>query len=187
MAPLKTKVYEVRAQRRGGWWVIRVPEVRGVHSQARRLDQVEDMAKDALALALDVSEDSFDVNVIPEVAEDMRQAMARVDDLRKQLESTEHELRRSVERITLLLRKENLTLRDVGQLVGLSYQRVAQLVDAAQRGGRLPGTPGATSRSRERTERPVAAATSKAGRTTQRLTRTAKSSQVLPPMIAPPS
>ncbi|WP_405105727.1 hypothetical protein OG559_19495 [Micromonospora sp. NBC_01405] len=32
--------------RSGNWWSISVPGLRGVHSQARRLDQVEDMARE---------------------------------------------------------------------------------------------------------------------------------------------
>src|SRR5690242_11280287 len=33
------KTYTVLARRSGGWWAISVPELKGVHSQARRLDQ----------------------------------------------------------------------------------------------------------------------------------------------------
>jgi predicted RNase H-like HicB family nuclease len=44
-----------------------VPEIKGLHSQARRLDQVEDMARDAIALMLDVPAESFAVEVRPEL------------------------------------------------------------------------------------------------------------------------
>jgi predicted RNase H-like HicB family nuclease/bifunctional DNA-binding transcriptional regulator/antitoxin component of YhaV-PrlF toxin-antitoxin module len=55
--------YKLIATREGGWWSIEVPEIPGVFSQARRLDQAEYMARDAIALMLEVPEDSFDVVV----------------------------------------------------------------------------------------------------------------------------
>lgn len=42
---------------------IRVPELRGVYSQARRLADVEAMARDAVALVNEVAPDSFDITV----------------------------------------------------------------------------------------------------------------------------
>ena len=33
--------------RSGGWWAVEVPEIPGLFTQARRLDQVEDMVRDA--------------------------------------------------------------------------------------------------------------------------------------------
>ena len=41
----------------------RVPEVRGVFTQVRRLDQVEAMVRDALALFLEIPEDSIGVRL----------------------------------------------------------------------------------------------------------------------------
>ena len=47
----RTRVEVVRS---GRWWAITVPEIGRVFSQARRLDQVEDRAREALALLLDI-------------------------------------------------------------------------------------------------------------------------------------
>ena len=53
-------------RRSGRWWAIEVPGVDGsIHTQARRLDEVEAMAHDAIALTLDVPPQSFDVEVVP--------------------------------------------------------------------------------------------------------------------------
>lgn len=59
--------YTARAVRRGRWWAIEVPEIPGVFSQARRIDLVEPMAREAIALMLEVPEDSFDVAVEPDL------------------------------------------------------------------------------------------------------------------------
>lgn len=56
-------VYRVEIVRDDGWWVISVPELRGVFSQARRRDEVEAMARDAVALYLDVPENSFELSI----------------------------------------------------------------------------------------------------------------------------
>ena len=47
-----------------GWWVIEVPEVRGVHTQAKRLDKVACMAADAVGLMAEVDPASVRVTVI---------------------------------------------------------------------------------------------------------------------------
>ena len=54
-------LYTARCERSGRWWAVHVPEINGVRTQARRLDQVEAMARDAIAGALDVPPDSFDI------------------------------------------------------------------------------------------------------------------------------
>ena len=60
--------YTVNAERTGTWWAITVSELPGVFSQARRLEQVETMARDAIAMYLESPKDTFDVAVrqVPE-------------------------------------------------------------------------------------------------------------------------
>jgi predicted RNase H-like HicB family nuclease len=55
--------YTVNAERTGRWWAITVSELPGVFSQARRLDEVETMARDAIGLYLEAPKDTFDVAV----------------------------------------------------------------------------------------------------------------------------
>jgi len=53
------------ATRTGEWWAIEVKDVQGgLHTQARRLDQVASTVADAVALLCDVAADSVDVAVI---------------------------------------------------------------------------------------------------------------------------
>ena len=62
---MKRKTRTARFQRSGDWWAISVPQLRGVHTQARRLQKAEAMVRDAIALFLDVPSDSFDVRIEP--------------------------------------------------------------------------------------------------------------------------
>ena len=56
------KTYEVTEQRDGKFWFIRIPELDGV-TQARTEAEVSVMARDYIAVTLDVPADSFDLEV----------------------------------------------------------------------------------------------------------------------------
>ncbi|MEU1886994.1 type II toxin-antitoxin system HicB family antitoxin [Micromonospora sp. WMMD987] len=140
--------YTAVCVRSGKWWSISVPELRGVHSQARRLDQVEDMAREAVALMLDVSPRSFEVEVRPEISAEVaaaRQARAKLV-----------EAERSAERATVdaakTLLEQGYTVRDAGSLLGISPQRVSQLTSPlrqVRRAGRSPQTARSAARKRK--------------------------------------
>lgn len=57
--------YTALCRRFGDWWAISVPELRGVHTQERTLDEVADMARDAVALMLDIDTGAVRVSVEP--------------------------------------------------------------------------------------------------------------------------
>jgi len=47
---MKLKTYTARCERVGDWWAISVPELKGVNTQARRLEKVDAMVRDTIAL-----------------------------------------------------------------------------------------------------------------------------------------
>lgn len=60
--------YTALASRDGRWWLIRVPGLGhnpedGIYTQARKRGDIEPMARELIALCLEVSQDSFDVQV----------------------------------------------------------------------------------------------------------------------------
>lgn len=55
-----------RAQRSGAWWAVEVPEIEGLYTQVKRLEQVEATVKDAAALLTGRPKTDFVVEVIPE-------------------------------------------------------------------------------------------------------------------------
>ena len=126
--------YKVTATRENGWWVINA-EVPGVivWTQARRLEQVEPMARDAIALSLGVSEDSFGLNVLTNVPSDIRvpvDAARQLAELSEEFQSLTAHLRRQ---LAVHLRDSGFTVRDSGELMGVSSQRISQLLaDAGQ-------------------------------------------------------
>ena len=119
----------VEVVRSGGWWAITVPALDGVFSQAKRLDQVEDRAREAISLMLDVDEDDvgdLDVVVTPparvaDLLGALEASVAAADEATRTAVATRRE-------IAELLRAEGLPLRDVGELIGVSHQRLSQLL-----------------------------------------------------------
>jgi len=120
--------YRVTAERDGRWWLIRVPEVPAAFTQARRLDQAEAMAREVVALLLDAPEDSFDLHlepvIPPEIAEDLDEAR-RLRSEAKQVAEQASERFRHAARILAI---QGLTVRDIGSILGVSYQRAQQLL-----------------------------------------------------------
>ncbi len=125
---MKRKTYTAQCRRVGGWWAISVPEVPRVHTQTRRLDQVESMARDAIALLLDVPENSFDVVVKPLLPRSLQVEVERVRRLREKADFVQREATAaSAEAVLDLASRGHLTVRDIGRILGISHQRVDQL------------------------------------------------------------
>jgi len=126
--------YTALAERGDGWWAITVPELRGVFSQARRLARVECMARDAIALFLDIPADSFDVQVREVLDPEVDLLVAEA--IQARADAIEHQriaARKSREAVRTLDRL-GLPQRDIGRVLHLSHQRVAQLLAGSGEG-----------------------------------------------------
>jgi predicted XRE-type DNA-binding protein len=126
------KTYEVTVSRDDRWWMVAVPELGGV-TQARRLDEVEQMAREYIAVSTDVplSKVAVEVAGIEAGGRDLLEAKTLVDGLRrraKDLEALVAELNREV---ASALTDASVPVRDVSSVLGVSHQRVSQLVQAA--------------------------------------------------------
>jgi predicted RNase H-like HicB family nuclease len=115
--------YSAVCRRVGNWWAISVPELKGVHTQTRRLDQAAAMAQEAIALLLDIDLATVHVEVHPELpgtvttALHARQAAREADEKAEQATAT----------AVRALLQDGYTVRDVGALLGLSPQRISQI------------------------------------------------------------
>jgi predicted RNase H-like HicB family nuclease len=123
----RNKIYTAEARRSGGWWAIRVPELKGVHSQARRLDQVEAMAREAIALFLDVDPQTISVEVKPEIPAEVVQAL----DARRAAREAEASAERTTAAAARALITKGYTVRDTGALLNLSPARISQIARRA--------------------------------------------------------
>lgn len=130
------KNFEAVVTREGRWWMIEIPELDGL-TQARRLDEVERAAREYIAVTTDVplSQVAVEISGIDVAGHDLLEAKTLVDDLRrraKQLDGLVADLTREV---ASALTDADIPVRDVSSVLGVSHQRVSQLVQAVAEGG----------------------------------------------------
>lgn len=121
-------MHKARAVREGQWWVISVPGVRGVHTQARRIGQIEATVRDALALVLEVDPESFDVDYDVVLPGPLAELTEQVAAIRQEAEVAQADASRLMRETAERLREAGYSVRDVGALLGVSFQRIAQLM-----------------------------------------------------------
>ena len=112
------------ATRNGDWWAVEVPEIPGLFTQARRLDQIEAMVKDAATI---LGQHVDTVSVEPQLNDDERASVDRLMRAREQAHRSQAEASTLTRETIRLLRAKGLTVRDVADVVGLTPQRVSVL------------------------------------------------------------
>ena len=123
------KRYSVRARRVGDWWALDVLDIPGIHTQVRRLEQAEAMVRDAIAGVTDTPAGSFELVLDPEVLPNARVLLDEATAARSQAATAQDAAARLTrDAARLLVEGEGLTMRDAGVLLGVSHQRIAQLV-----------------------------------------------------------
>lgn len=113
--------------RSGAWWAIEVPEVTGVYSQAKRLDQVPEVTADAVATMLDIEPDEVEVSIKPRLREEVRKDVAEAIRLSREAERAQAAASAQMRRAVVDAIREGLTVRDTATLLEISPQRVSQL------------------------------------------------------------
>jgi len=122
--------YHAEVDRDGKVWRVRVPEVART-TQARALREVETMARDLIALMDDIPADSFDLEITITLPAEVRAELDRSAALREQAARNQTEAAQLARRAARRLRDQGLPLQDVGQALGVSFQRAKQLIDEA--------------------------------------------------------
>jgi len=123
-----TKLFQVKARRSGDWWALSVDGMPGVHSQVRVLAKAEAAIKEAIALVHDSDPDELAVVVNPELPDGV---LRRVNESRQLLEDAErqqHEAAAASREAAKALLASGLSQRDAAYVMGVSFQRVNQLV-----------------------------------------------------------
>ncbi len=122
----RTKKYMATIERdEAGWWVATVHGIAGVHTQGRTLEQVRDRVREALAAAKPGA-------VLGEVVikpQDLEALLRRVQAARQRAKKQDAEAQRLLRLAARELKAKGVGRRDAGELLGVSFQRVQQLVD----------------------------------------------------------
>ncbi|MDD7464622.1 MAG: hypothetical protein PUK59_00010 [Actinomycetaceae bacterium] len=118
------------AIRDGSWWIAEFTlNGREYGTQAKRLDQLESMVKDAAALMSGEPEDSFSVSFVIDMPQYMDAVNAYKEAAMRAREADEAAAQASRAAVRML-RDTQLPMRDIGTLMGISAQRVSQLARA---------------------------------------------------------
>jgi predicted RNase H-like HicB family nuclease len=118
------------AERTEGVWTIEVPEVKGLFTQAKRLRDVEVMVRDAAALLTGDPEDSFEIEVVPRVPERVQELIRDSEEHARQAKvANALAAKEAREAAKELHNTEGLTVREVGIVLGVSFQRAHQLIN----------------------------------------------------------
>jgi predicted RNase H-like HicB family nuclease len=121
--------YKVEVVRSGDWWAITVPDLEGVLSQAKRLDQVGTNARAAIALILDIEEsDVGDLDVFVTPPPNVADLLNALRDSTMSAAAAAEEASKLRLEAARALHEQGLSMRDVGALIGISHQRVHQLL-----------------------------------------------------------
>jgi len=127
--------YDVVATRSGDWWAIEVVSGLPNHmlgaSQAKRLGEVPDRARSVVAELLEINPDDVRVRIDVELPPEFQAAIDLYGDAEVVEGAARSAAAQARSRAAATLMAANLTMREAGELLGVSHQRVKQLVDRA--------------------------------------------------------
>lgn len=124
--------YNVTVTREGRWWMVHIPDLDGL-TQARNLAEAPLMAREYIAVTLNVPIEEVDVAMHYDTIGNVRDVNARLAAIAKEREQARELERRATAEATALARAlvdDHVPLRDVGVVLGVSHQRAHQLVNA---------------------------------------------------------
>lgn len=125
----KRKTFQVNVTRERGWWMIAIPELDRL-TQAKTLDKVDTMARDLIALWVDQPPDSFDVEVHVDIPATFRRGLDRARELRDEAEDLREKAASEARSVARSMADDlGMSVRDIGRVMHLSFQRVQQLLD----------------------------------------------------------
>jgi hypothetical protein len=127
--------------REGRWWMIHVPELDKT-TQARTLAEATFMARDLVAAILDVDIDTVEVTLRVELP-GLDAALHRLATAEQASRAAREEESQARHDVAELLTSLGVSMRDSGIILGLSHQRVAQLLTGH---ANRPGAAGRTLR-----------------------------------------
>lgn len=121
--------YSATVTREGDWWaILTTAGSRVIATQTKRLEHVERIASEAVALALDIAPDTFSIEVEIELPKEIAPKLELLKRLNQEVLANQQQASKYSREIATELAKRHYTVRDTGKIMGLSPQRVSQLL-----------------------------------------------------------
>lgn len=119
--------FTVTAERgTSGAWVLECAEL-GVVSQTRRLDRAKDEVVDALVFQSGLDSSDFEIEIVSILPTEVESLRQRAEELRAKAEVATGAAAAAKSELARKMKDEGFTLREMGQVLGVSYQRAAEL------------------------------------------------------------
>jgi predicted RNase H-like HicB family nuclease len=119
-------------QDESGAWIVWVPSVQGCHTQGRSLNQARSRIREALSLFVsDAWTAELDEHIKLPTA--IRQAVRRGTVARDRAERAARDAQDTVAAVAYELVTAGYSFRDIATLLGLSHQRIAQILETRSR------------------------------------------------------
>ena len=115
------------AERSGGRWSVEVPEIPGLFTQTRRLDQIDAMVRNAAGR---LDRESGTVTVEPKLPERDERMLAELLDARRRASEAQSRASSLTRDAVGVLRSQGMTVRDIAAVIGVTPQRVSALANA---------------------------------------------------------
>ncbi len=119
--------FVVDAEHTGEWWVLQCREHPGAITQVRRLEQANQIIE-AISFVAGIDADAIEIRVSPRLPDDVAQLIASTLSLRQQARELEAHVSLDMRRSAHRLLDHGISQRDAAVILGVSYQRVHQLV-----------------------------------------------------------
>jgi len=111
-----------------GWWVATIPEVPGCYSQGRTIEQARERVREALQAWFDLAGPYAGKLVDSvELAKPILRAIASAEEARERARSAEELASERTRDAIVAMVETGLSLRDAGELLGVTRQRAQQL------------------------------------------------------------
>lgn len=114
-----------------GWWTL--VSDNGAVSQTRRLDQAPDEMREAVAYLAGLPESEVEIEVVPTLDSAITSDLAVARELRDQADAARSAASLMSRMAASEMRAAGLTVRDIGVVLGVSYQRAQQLLGEVDR------------------------------------------------------
>jgi hypothetical protein len=119
---METTTFTALCERAGRWWTIHVPQVEGLTTQVRSLDQAEILTRKVISRTLGIPQEAIKVDVLSEAPAPVARALQLRYAARQAFEAATQATRDALE----ALGREGIAFHEVATMLGLSPAEIEQ-------------------------------------------------------------
>lgn len=129
MSPKKTYTAIYERDPEADAWIVHIEGVEGCQTYGRSLRQAQSRVREALAVWLD--REPEDLAIRDRLPRDLEELARRAQQARAEAERAGSKAQQQAARAAKALTERGLSRRDAAELLGISHQRVQQLLEAS--------------------------------------------------------